>query len=207
MGWIILKFWTTTMNKKFQGQLLTYSALIREGRVYLLAAFLIFLSPTLTSGQCSTVTDLKKDNLTDLSLYFYPSTLRMANLDNNEEFNRLIQDIEKLIFYKMNRKFETIDLYNMVNQLQSKDAFEEYVVLDGPNKKFYLLGREKPTETIGLALMNDEHYVFDIAGSLELKEIPKLYEYIANNDSTFQNKFSQLLDLVEIGQDIADDNH
>lgn len=194
------------MNKKFQGQLLTSSALTNGCRVYLLSLALVMLSH-ISWAQCDAVTDLKKNNLTSMSLHFYPSTLRMANLENNEEFNRLIQDIDKLIFYKMNRKFETIDLYNLVGELQSENDFEEYVILDGPNKKFYLLGREKPTETVGVALMNNEHYVFDIAGSLELKEIPKLYEYIANNDSTFQSKFSQLIDIVEVGQDIANSNH
>lgn len=191
------------MIKQFQGQILNYSALYQKGRVCLLLLCLVCIAQ-LSFGQTKLVTNLKEDRLTDLSLYFYPSTLRMVNLDNNEEFNRLIQDIEKLIFFKMNGKFETIDLYNLIRDLQSEESFEEYVVVDGPKRKFYLLGREKPTETVGIALMNDEHYVFDIAGSLELKEIPKLYQYISENDSTFQSKFSQILDLVEVGEDIAD---
>ncbi|WP_139793730.1 hypothetical protein [Reichenbachiella faecimaris] len=191
------------MNKNFIGQILTHSALYIKSRACLLTLGLLF-GTHLSFGQTSLITDLKKDRLTELSLYFYPSTLRMVNLDKNEEFNRLIQDIEKLIFYKMNGKFENIDLYNLVGQLQTEESFEEYVVIDGPTKKFYLLGREKPTETVGLALMNEEHYVFDIAGSLELKEIPKLYQYISENDSTFQSKFSQILNLVELGDDIVD---
>ncbi|WP_420580856.1 hypothetical protein [Reichenbachiella sp.] len=186
-----------------KGQKLTHSALLTKGRVLLLAISLIFISFN-SIAQSSTITELKKEKLTSMDLHFYPSTLRMVNLDNNEEFNRLIQDIEKLVFFKMNGKFETIDMYNLVNQLQSNEAFEEYVVVDGPTKKFYLLGREKPAETIGLALMNEEHFVFDIAGSLELKELPKLYQYISENDSTFQSKFSQILGLMEFGEDVAD---
>lgn len=191
------------MIKQFQGQILTHSALWKKGRVLLLFLTFSFTSQ-ISNAQCSLITDLKEDKLTNLSLYFYPSTLRMVNLDNNEEFNRLIQDIEKLIFFKMNGKFETIDMYNLVRDLQSEEDFEEYVVVDGPTKKFYLLGKEKPTETVGLAFVNNEHYVFDVAGSLELKELPKLYQYISENDSTFQNKFSQILGLMEVGEDIAD---
>ena len=191
------------MNNSLKGQKLTHSALYQKSRVWLLILGLI-LASIVVQAQSSTITELKKDKLTSLDLYFYPSTLRMVNLDKNEEFNRLIQDIEKLVFFKMNGKFENIDMYNLVNQLQSDEAFEEYVVVDGPTKKFYLLGREKPAETIGLALMNEEHFVFDIAGSLELKELPKLYQYISENDSTFQSKFSQILGLMEFGEDVAD---
>lgn len=155
-------------------------------------------------AQNSAITDLKKENLTEVSLYFYPSTLRMANLDNNQEFNRLIEDIDKLIFYKMNGKFETIDLYNLVADLQKTENFEEYIVVDGPTKKFYLLGSEDPSETVGLAHLNDTHYVFDIAGSLDFKELPKLYEYLSENDSTLQNKFGQVLDLISIGNNMIE---
>lgn len=191
------------MIDSLKGHKLTHSALYKKSRVLLFIFGLMMLGQT-AFAQSTTITDLKKDKLTNMGLYFYPSTLRMVNLDNNEEFNRLIQDIEKLIFFKMNGKFESIDMYNLVSQLQSEEQFEEYVVVDGPTKKFYLLGRDKPTETVGIALLDNEHYVFDVAGSLELKELPKLYEYIAENDSTFQNKFSQILGLMELGDDIAD---
>lgn len=194
------------MTSKFQVYKYANSALLRRGRVCLLFGVMTLLS-SLASAQCDVVTNLKKDKLTALSLYFYPSTLRMANLENNEEFNRLIQDIDKLIFYKMNGKFESIDFYNLNQELQSENEFEEYVVVDGPKKRFYLLGREDPVETVGLVTFDDTHYVFDIAGRLELKEIPKLYEYIANNDEVFQSKFSQLLDLAEIGQEITEDHN
>ncbi|MEO9966707.1 MAG: hypothetical protein ABJF11_13000 [Reichenbachiella sp.] len=193
------------MNRIFKGHSLIYSALYKRGRVCLLMALFIIIAQG-SQAQCDIITDLKKDKLTELSLYFYPSTLRMANLDKNEEFNRLIQDIKKLVFYRMNGKFEMIDLYNIYQELQSND-FEEYVVVDGPKQKFYLLGREKPTETIGLALIEGQYYIFDIAGSLEVKEIPKLYKYISQNDSTFKNKFSQLLDLAAVGQNMAENNH
>ncbi|MDW3209969.1 MAG: hypothetical protein R8N23_08885 [Reichenbachiella sp.] len=191
------------MIDSLKGQKLTHSALLKKGRVWLFSLGLLFTT-LLANAQSSAITDLKEDQLTNMSLYFYPSTLRMVNLNNNEEFNRLIQDIEKLIFFKMNGKFENIDMYNLVNHLQSNEDFEEYVVVDGPTKKFYLLGREKPTETVGIALLENEHFVFDVAGSLELKELPKLYQYISENDSTFQNKFSQILGLMEMGDDIAD---
>lgn len=170
----------------------------------ILLALGLIIATQVCQAQCTTITDLKADRLTSMSLYFYPSTLRMVNLDNNEEFNRLIQDIEKLIFFKMNGKFENIDMYNLIGQLLSNEDFEEYVVVDGPTKKFYLLGREKPTETVGIALLENEHYVFDVAGSLDLNELPKLYQYISENDSTFQSKFSQILGLMELGDDIAD---
>ena len=192
------------MIKKLKGQILTHSAFQLKSRVILITFVSLF--GHFSHAQSSLITDLKADNLTNMSLYFYPSTLRMVNLDNNEEFNKLIQDIEKMIFYKMNGKFETIDMYNLVSALQAEDEFEEYMVMDGPDKKFYLLGKEDPTETIGIALLENERFVFDIAGSLALNQLPKLYQFISENDGEFKSKFSQIIGLMEIGEDIAHDH-
>ena len=194
----------TAMIKKLKGQIHTHSAFQLKSRVILIAFVSLFAH--FSHAQSSLITDLKADNLTNMSLYFYPSTLRMVNLDNNEEFNKLIQDIEKMIFYKMNGKFETIDMYNLVSALQAEDEFEEYMVMDGPDKKFYLLGKEDPTETIGIALLENERFVFDIAGSLALNQLPKLYQFISENDGEFKSKFSQIIGLMEIGEDIAHDH-
>lgn len=153
-----------------------------------------------SNAQCDAVTALKDKNFIEMSLFFYPSTLRMVNLDNNEEFNRLIQDIDKLIFFKMNQDFEAKDFYDLVKKLQFDEEMEEYIVVDGPSKKFYLLGREDPTETVGVAMIENQPFVFDVAGSLELKEIPKLYEYISQNDSTFNSKFVDILNIFESTQ-------
>lgn len=154
---------------------------------------LVFSKPAL--AQCDVIKDVKDSEQADLTLFFYPSTLRMINIDKNEEFNRLIQDINKMIFMKMNRSWRSKDFYSAIQSLQSEEDMEEYIVIDGPDAKLYILGREKPTETVGLGMMENEYYIFDVDGSLSLKEIPKLYEYISQNDSTFNNAFLNVFDV------------
>lgn len=164
------------------------------GMLLILYTFLMGISPK-TSAQCDIIKQLKADEKTELSLYFYPSTLRMVNLEQNEEFNRLIQDIKKMVFYKMKRNWSSSEFYGTIKELMSDEDMEEYVVVDGPDQKLYILGREDPTETVGLGMMDNEFYVFDVDGSLSLKEIPKLYEYISQNDSTFNSAFLDVFDI------------
>lgn len=147
------------------------------------------------AAQCDVIRALKEDEKTEMSLYFYPSTLRMVNLEQNEEFNRLIQDIKKLVFYKMNGSWNSSEFYDTINELMSDEDMEEYIVVDGPKQKLYVLGRENPTETVGLGMMDNEYYIFDVDGALSLNEIPKLYEYISKNDSTFNSAFLDVFDI------------
>lgn len=151
------------------------------------------------NAQLKTVTEMKDKDWTDLSLFFYPSTLRMINTEQIEEFNRLIKDIDKMVFYSMNNKFDEERFYEFIKKLIINDDMEEYLVIDGKGKKLYLLGREDPAETVGVAELDGKRYVFDIAGALELSEIPKLYRYIAENDQKLGNQYKDLLSLF--GQD------
>ena len=67
----------------------------------------------------------------------------MVNIDQNEEFNRLIQDINKMVFLKMNGSWRSSDFYATVTALQTDEDMEEYVIIDGPDAKLYLLGKRK----------------------------------------------------------------
>jgi len=149
-------------------------------------------------AQRKIIKQLKSDNQIELSLYFYPSTLRMVNLQKNEEFNRLIRDIKKMIFYKMNASYDQAAFYQPIIELKNEENLEEYIVVDGPGQKLYILGREDPAETVGLAFFQNERFIFDVTGSLSIREIPKLYEYLAAGDATFSNTFLDVFDVVNL---------
>ena len=74
-----------------------------------------------SNAQLSTVIDMKDKDWTNTELYFYPSTLRMINLEQIEEFNRLIEDIDKMVLYTMNNKFDEERFYDAISKLMIED--------------------------------------------------------------------------------------
>lgn len=164
-------------------------------RSILILSLIVF--STLGFAQSKVIEQLKVDNRTDASLYFYPSTLRMINLQHNEEFNELVRDIKRMIFLKFNRNhFDQIKFMNAILELQQEESMEEYIVIDGKEQKLYLLGKESPASTVAMAYFQDEYYAFDITGSISLSELPKLYEQLSNADSGLKQDFSNIFEIV-----------
>lgn len=158
---------------------------------------LIMGIPLFTQGQSPSLQKLVKDEKTELSLYFYPSTLRMVNLQRNAEFDELIKDIDKLTFLKLDRHaFDHQQFIELVQKLEQKEKMEEYIVVEGKDQKLYVLGRENPAATIGLAYFQKEYYAMDVAGEIQIKNLPKLYEQLSQNDSTFRNGFVNVFQVM-----------
>ena len=161
---------------------------------------------SLLKAQSDIIAQFKTDNKTEISLYFYPSTLRMMNLQHNEEFNELIKGIKKMSFLKLNKnRFDFKQFYESIANLQSKENLEEYVVIDGQHQKLYLLGNDSPANTIAMAFFQGEYYAIDIAGSISIEKLPKLLEQLSQNDAALQNDFTKIFEMVgtvnQFGQD------
>jgi len=166
----------------------------------------LLISSILVDAQSDIINQLKVDNKTELSLYFYPSTLRMLNLQHNEEFNDMVKDIKKMSFLKLDKNiFDVSQFMEVVLALQSDEGLEEYIVVDGKEQKLYLLGSESPTSTVAMAFFQNEYYAIDIAGSINMAELPKLYEQLSQGDEALKNDFADIFDLIEdmtgFGQD------
>jgi hypothetical protein len=152
---------------------------------------------SLLQAQSDIIAQFKTEDKTEISLYFYPSTLRMMNLQHNDEFNELVKDIKKMSFLKLNKKwFDYKQFYEGVSNLQKEEDLEEYVVIDGKDQKLYLLGKDSPESTVAMAYFQKEYYAIDIAGSISLEKLPKLFEQLSQNDAALKNDFSKIFEMV-----------
>ena len=169
--------------------------------------FSLLFTAVLVQAQSDIIEQLKNDNKTDLSLFFTPSTLRMINLQNNEEFDDMVKDIKKMTFLKLNRnQFDLTQFYDVVSELQKEEDLEEYIVIDGKEQKLYLLGKESPTSTVAMAYFQGDYYAVDIAGSISISELPKLYEQLSQGDETLKNDFANIFNLVNSANDFGNKN-
>lgn len=151
---------------------------------------LLLLSANPGLSQSSTVTDFKENHGTALSLYFYPSTLRMLNLDRNKEFDDMIREIKKARFFKMDSgAVNNEDLSKLESELR-KEGFEEVMFMKSKDMDVKVWGIEKrnPAMVI-LSKSGEEVMLLEVNGMINITKIPKLTE-------TFnQNSFLDVLNL------------
>ncbi len=155
------------------------------------------LCPSLVAGQSKTIQSFIDRKQTAHRFYFYPSTLRMINLDRDPNYYELIKGIEKLIFFRLNQ-----DSFNRENfQAAVKDlyaeGFEDLIVVEDNERQVYVMGRDQPDETVVIAHSNGDYYVADVQGSIDFLELPDIYSGLIQRDSLEQKGFINVLNLFE----------
>lgn len=135
------------------------------------------------SAQSNTTQELHKKYDDAFYLFFYENTLQMLNQQNSEEFSRLINDIDKMKFLRIDKKKYSIsreDVKSLMKKYQGEE-FEELMSMreEGADIKVYI--KEKDKITYGLVmLINDEEAlaVLDIKGSVPLNDLVNLYNQV-----------------------------
>ena len=148
--------------------------------------------PIYIFAQNSAVTDFRESHETALSLYFYPSTLRMINLERNPEFDEMIRHIKKARFYKLDSGIVTNDdLQKLMHQL-IEQGFEEIMFIKNKEMDLRVFGKDsRIPETIYISKNQDEVLLLEVNGMINVAKIPKIFE-------TFnQNSFLNVMNLGE----------
>lgn len=113
------------------------------------------------------------------TLFFYNNTLKMLNQDNNEEFEALVKDIDKMKFMRVDKKENNIsdkDFKTMMADYRDEN-FEDMMTMrhEGMNINVYI--QEDDGMTTGLVLlMNDSTTlsILDIKGKVPLNKLANL---------------------------------
>lgn len=135
---------------------------------------------TILRAQSLTTEALQKRHTDALNLFFYNNTLRMLNQNEDQDFDALIRDIEKMrlvLIRKENDKFGQSDYRKLVSDYKA-EAFQEIMTSRHAGKSFDVFMKENNGKTSGmLVLINDSTnlYVLDILGRIALDKITKLY--------------------------------
>ncbi len=159
---------------------------------YIFLVISFFLS-TFCFAQSSVVTDFKENHETALSLYLYPSTLRMINIERNPEFDAMISEIKKARFFKLDSGVVSKDDLVKLEKDLANEGFEEVMFMKNKDMDLRVWGLEKRnSELVILSKQEEEVMLLEINGMINIAKIPKLTQ-------TFnQDGFIDILNLTGI---------
>jgi hypothetical protein len=116
-------------------------------------------------------------------MFFYSSTLKMLNTENNPELADILNDVEEIRVLNYNKTSVTLSKDDIA-ALKKSLAEEEYQVILMINEKgnvINLYNREKRGKTVGFVALieNQESLVLvDLIGSIDVKKFMALKEKI-----------------------------
>jgi len=146
---------------------------VRLSFIFLL---LLTCSPAL-KAQSSDVTDFQENHKPSLALYFYPSTLRMINLQRNAEYDEMISELKKARFLKLDSGAVTQADLTLLAEKLLKAGYEEMMLMKSADTDIRILGLEKKVpEVVVIARNGYESNLMEISGMINIAKIPKLLE-------------------------------
>lgn len=161
-------------------------------------SFLIFFPVLLFSfngfSQSQTVSKLVKTGLHDVHLFFYPSTLRMLNIQKDPGWYELVRGVNhlRLLTFSSDSLLGNVQS-EMVKSLEG-EGFEEVLTYRAAEVKVRLYGKYSGDEMqglVGLIFQEEENFVVDLDGKVDPMHIYKLSQDGINLpvlDSYFKNK-------------------
>ncbi|MDH5366962.1 MAG: DUF4252 domain-containing protein [Cyclobacteriaceae bacterium] len=146
--------------------------------------FLLLLSlPYLGNAQSETIQKWHKKYDNAFVMFFYHSTLNMLNMQNNEEFQDIIKDIDKMKLITIDKKedsFTTENYKELVSDYKS-DKFEELMSMRQESSKINAYIKEIDGITKGIAVLinsDSSMTIIDLKGSVPLNKIGTLAKQI-----------------------------
>ncbi|MCF6171216.1 MAG: DUF4252 domain-containing protein [Bacteroidales bacterium] len=142
------------------------------------------------------------EDRTEHKFCFYPSTLRMLNLSNNPDFNKLANGIQKLLVFNLDSTARADKAYKQLITTYQELDYEELASAYGGEMNFYVYGKEKgeDSEYIGVIRKQDMTTAFYLRGQLAVSVLPGLMESM--NASDFINPFD--FNLSDFGKGTQD---
>jgi hypothetical protein len=141
----------------------------------ILILFYSVLIPLVLLPQSKSVERFRKSYKEDQNLFFYSSTIKMLNTENEPEFEDLIKDVEKImvLFYdKEKQQLKDHQIDGLKNELLN----EKYVPLIFINEKgseINLYKRDRKNKTVGFAALIDNTkklVIIDVKGSIDFRK-------------------------------------
>jgi Domain of unknown function (DUF4252) len=154
---------------------------------------LLLALPLTVTAQTKTTIELDK-KYEGMSLYFYKSTLKMLNQNDDKNFDELVKDIEKMRFMSIDKgkeKFGKLE-YGALKKSYQGESYDEVMTgrFDGRNLDVFVKevnGNVKGT----VVLVNDSTnvYVLDILGKVALDKVSSLF----NGNTNISKKITDFM--------------
>lgn len=154
-------------------------------RSWILVFWGLIITTAPSFGQNQLFTSLKQDDKLEAELYLYPSTLRMINIANNQGFDEMVKDIEKIVFYKLPGR-DNREIRELAARFIEEEDFEELMTLSSKEETVYLLGDDSD-EIVALVRTDGDFLALNLQGMIGIHKIPELINSL--NSDNFLNVF------------------
>lgn len=139
--------------------------------------------PLLGYSQSETMQKWHKKYSNAFTLFFYQSTLNMLNMQDNEEFQDIIKDVDKMKLITIDKSEDvfTNEHYKELVSDYKEDDFEELVSFrqKEANIKAYIKEKDGTTKGIAVLINSDSTMtIIDLKGSVPLNKIGQLAQQI-----------------------------
>lgn len=140
---------------------------------------LLFMLFSLSAySQSSTIAQWSRDNLGTKQLCFYPTTLRMVNLNKDKDFNDMVKDIKKLKIILTDKKsrLNKEEIKTLKKGIKAED-YKDMVMVNAGKQSIHVYVKEKDSQPIGFAgIVNTDSslIVIDLEGKVSPAMIQKL---------------------------------
>ena len=137
----------------------------------------------LSCNKTDSITRFSEENKMDKQYYVYPSTLRMVNLEENEEYYKLIEGFEKGQFFSLLNTPENSNLISKLKDDMTKEGFEEAMFYKSKDRDVTVYLLEKNTPKIAAILEGDSTFnIVQVEGLINITKLPALLEYFDTAD-------------------------
>lgn len=147
----------------------------------LILLIVIILTSVPSFSQESIIKDFTEDGRRrwNYPMALYASTLRMANLSGDPQFNELVNDIDKILIYNLDSTNLTSPKLNSWMKDYEAIGYEEYIMISGL-QHMRVIG--KGNEFVGMFGTNDKKMAFYLRGDIGFEKIPKLIQTFQSNE-------------------------
>jgi hypothetical protein len=145
---------------------------------------LVFCTGTLFA-QSKSITRFRSDFKENTNMFFYSSTLKMLNTDNNPELADILKGIEEirvLNYNKASSQFTGNDVADLKNALKD-EAYNAIMMINEKSNSINLYSREKHGRTVGFVAVVENHeslVLIDLIGTIDVKKFMELKQKLDN---------------------------
>jgi hypothetical protein len=112
-------------------------------------------------------------------MFFYSSTLKMLNSENNPELADILSDVEEIRVLNYNRaeqKFKNLDIAGLKKDLK-EETYNNIMMINEKGNAINLYSREKHGKMTGFVAIvenNESLVLIDLVGAIDIKKFMQL---------------------------------
>jgi len=155
--------------------------------------FLILaILPVAAFCQSKSITNFRSDFKENSNMFFYSSTLKMLNTENNPEFSEILDGIEEirvLNYTKSDQKFDKDAIAGLKSALL-EETYNTIMMINEKGNSVNVYGREKKGRTVGMvAIIEDTGnlVLIDLIGTIDIKKFMDLKQKLVSPTSNVFN--------------------